>query len=203
MRYGVEQRAWTVPLRPLARTLTPVPPPHRPHRAPHAVHGAQKTYADAAGEELFAKYQTLIYLAGSASAEFFADIALCPFEAVKVRRRPLPTPKHTHTHTHKHINKRHRPRAPSARHRTHTPRPARSPAPTPQSRRPAGLSSCAPGECLTPLTPARPPASTRCAQVKVQTVPGYAKGITDGMPKFIAQEGLSGWVARSRARAQA
>lgn len=29
--------------------------------------------------------QNLIYLAGSASAEFFADIALCPFEAVKVR----------------------------------------------------------------------------------------------------------------------
>lgn len=28
--------------------------------------------------------QNLIYLAGSASAEFFADIALCPFEAVKV-----------------------------------------------------------------------------------------------------------------------
>lgn len=30
------------------------------------------------------KYQTLIFLAGSASAEFFADIALSPFEAVKV-----------------------------------------------------------------------------------------------------------------------
>ena len=28
--------------------------------------------------------QNLIYLAGSASAEFIADIALCPFEAVKV-----------------------------------------------------------------------------------------------------------------------
>jgi solute carrier family 25 phosphate transporter 3 len=37
-----------------------------------------------AGEEVFKKYQTLIYLAGSASAEVFADIALCPFEAVKV-----------------------------------------------------------------------------------------------------------------------
>ena len=37
-----------------------------------------------AGPELFAKYQTLIYLAGSASAEFFADMALCPMEAVKV-----------------------------------------------------------------------------------------------------------------------
>jgi hypothetical protein len=31
-----------------------------------------------------ANYGTLVYLAGSASAEFFADIALSPFEAVKV-----------------------------------------------------------------------------------------------------------------------
>jgi solute carrier family 25 phosphate transporter 3 len=37
-----------------------------------------------AGEELFAKYQTIIFLAGSASAEFFADMALAPFEAIKV-----------------------------------------------------------------------------------------------------------------------
>lgn len=29
-------------------------------------------------------------------------------------------------------------------------------------------------------------------QVKVQTVPGYAKGLTDGMPKVIAQEGAGG-----------
>ena len=28
---------------------------------------------------------TLIYFTGSASAEFIADIALCPFEAVKIR----------------------------------------------------------------------------------------------------------------------
>lgn len=44
-----------------------------------------RTYADMAGEELVAKYQTIIFLAGSASAEFFADMALSPFEAVKVR----------------------------------------------------------------------------------------------------------------------
>ena len=42
-----------------------------------------------AGEELFSKYQTIIYLAGSASAEFFADMALAPFEAVKVRKCTL------------------------------------------------------------------------------------------------------------------
>ena len=35
-----------------------------------------------------------------------------------------------------------------------------------------------------------------CAlQVKVQTVPGYAKGLMDGMPKVISQEGVGGCVA--------
>lgn len=38
-----------------------------------------------AGPENAKKYKTGIFLAGSASAEFFADIGLCPFEAVKVR----------------------------------------------------------------------------------------------------------------------
>jgi solute carrier family 25 phosphate transporter 3 len=80
---------------------TPPPPSSPPPR----------TYADAVGPEAAAKYQTLVFLAGSASAEFFADVGLCPFEAVKV---------------------------------------------------------------------------------KVQTVPGYARGLSDGMPKFISQEGLGG-----------
>eukprot|EP00199_Chlamydomonas_sp_CCMP681_P002011 CAMPEP_0119101476 /NCGR_PEP_ID=MMETSP1180-20130426/513_1 /TAXON_ID=3052 ORGANISM="Chlamydomonas cf sp, Strain CCMP681" /NCGR_SAMPLE_ID=MMETSP1180 /ASSEMBLY_ACC=CAM_ASM_000741 /LENGTH=347 /DNA_ID=CAMNT_0007085601 /DNA_START=46 /DNA_END=1089 /DNA_ORIENTATION=+ len=71
----------------------------------------KKTYADMAGPELAKQYQTVLFLAGSASAEFFADIALCPMEAVKV---------------------------------------------------------------------------------KVQTVPGFAKGLTDGLPKFIQQEGVAG-----------
>ena len=31
-----------------------------------------------------------------------------------------------------------------------------------------------------------------CAQVKVQTVPGFANGLMDGMPKFIQQEGVAG-----------
>ena len=38
-----------------------------------------------AGPEMAAKYQTPIFLAGSASAEIIADVALCPWEAVKVR----------------------------------------------------------------------------------------------------------------------
>lgn len=42
-------------------------------------------YSELAGHENAAKYQTVLFLAGSASAEFFADIGLCPFEAVKVR----------------------------------------------------------------------------------------------------------------------
>uniref|UniRef100_A0A7S0V9K2 Mitochondrial phosphate carrier protein n=1 Tax=Polytomella parva TaxID=51329 RepID=A0A7S0V9K2_9CHLO len=71
----------------------------------------KKTYADMAGPEMGKKYQSVIFLAGSASAEFFADIALCPFEAVKV---------------------------------------------------------------------------------KVQTIPGFAKGISDGLPKIISTEGVSG-----------
>ncbi|KAJ6754552.1 MITOCHONDRIAL PHOSPHATE CARRIER PROTEIN 3 MITOCHONDRIAL-LIKE [Salix purpurea] len=50
----------------------------------------KKYYTDLAGPENAAKYKTLIYLAGSASAEVIADIALCPFEAVKVRVQTQP-----------------------------------------------------------------------------------------------------------------
>jgi len=45
----------------------------------------KKTYSDAVGPENAYKYKTLLYLTASASAEFIADIALCPFEAIKVR----------------------------------------------------------------------------------------------------------------------
>ena len=37
-----------------------------------------------AGEETAAKFQTPIFLVASASAEVIADVALCPWEAVKV-----------------------------------------------------------------------------------------------------------------------
>lgn len=50
----------------------------------------KKYYSDLAGPENAAKYKTLIYLAGSASAEVIADVALCPFEAVKVRVQTQP-----------------------------------------------------------------------------------------------------------------
>ncbi|KAJ6810711.1 mitochondrial phosphate carrier protein 3, mitochondrial-like [Iris pallida] len=50
----------------------------------------KKYYADIVGPEYAAKYKTLIYLAGSASAEVIADVALCPMEAVKVRVQTQP-----------------------------------------------------------------------------------------------------------------
>jgi solute carrier family 25 phosphate transporter 3 len=37
------------------------------------------------GEETAHKYRTTLYLSASASAEFFADILLCPWEAIKAR----------------------------------------------------------------------------------------------------------------------
>lgn len=42
-------------------------------------------YGNLLGDELSYTYRTALYLAASASAEFFADIALCPMEACKVR----------------------------------------------------------------------------------------------------------------------
>jgi len=45
----------------------------------------KKIYSDAIGEENTYLYRTSLYLASSASAEFFADIALSPMEACKVR----------------------------------------------------------------------------------------------------------------------
>ena len=42
-------------------------------------------YGGALGEENAYLYRTTLYLLASASAEFFADIALAPWEATKVR----------------------------------------------------------------------------------------------------------------------
>lgn len=74
----------------------------------------KKYYSDLAGPQNASKYKTLIYLAGSASAEVIADVALCPFEAVKVR---------------------------------------------------------------------------------VQTQPGFARGLSDGLPKFVKAEGAAGYAS--------
>jgi len=48
------------------------------------------TYMTAAGKENSEKYKGLIWCAGSASAEFFADIALCPLEMTKVKIQTSP-----------------------------------------------------------------------------------------------------------------
>lgn len=50
----------------------------------------KNVYADLVGEETAYVWRTSLYLAASASAEFFADIALCPMEAVKVRIQTQP-----------------------------------------------------------------------------------------------------------------
>lgn len=47
-------------------------------------------YGDLAGPENAAKYKGLIWCSASASAELFADIALCPFEMVKVKVQTSP-----------------------------------------------------------------------------------------------------------------
>lgn len=44
-------------------------------------------YAQIVGEENAHKYRGFLYLGASASAEFFADIFLCPWEAIKVRQQ--------------------------------------------------------------------------------------------------------------------
>lgn len=45
----------------------------------------KKTYSDMIGQEKAELYKTGVYLAALASAEFLADLALCPFETIKVK----------------------------------------------------------------------------------------------------------------------
>ena len=47
-------------------------------------------YANLAGQDNYYKYRGLIWASASASAEFFADIALCPMEMVKVKVQTSP-----------------------------------------------------------------------------------------------------------------
>ncbi|KAL3073285.1 hypothetical protein niasHS_014114 [Heterodera schachtii] len=50
----------------------------------------KNVYADMIGEEWAYSYRTYLYLAASASAEFFADMMLAPMEATKVRIQTSP-----------------------------------------------------------------------------------------------------------------
>lgn len=45
----------------------------------------KEQYTELFGHQFAAKYNTLVYLSASASAEFIADIFLCPWEAIKVK----------------------------------------------------------------------------------------------------------------------
>ena len=45
----------------------------------------QDYYSSLVGQETAVEYRTFVFLAASATAEVFADAALCPFEAVKVK----------------------------------------------------------------------------------------------------------------------
>ncbi|KAI8906983.1 mitochondrial carrier domain-containing protein [Powellomyces hirtus] len=47
-------------------------------------------YSNLVGEENAVKYKQLIWCAGSASSEFFADMALCPMEMTKVKVQTSP-----------------------------------------------------------------------------------------------------------------
>ncbi|KAJ2493448.1 Cu/Pi carrier [Coemansia sp. RSA 2050] len=49
-------------------------------------------YGGVVGEEAAAKYKTMLYLSASASAEFIADIMLCPMEALKIKMQTSTTP---------------------------------------------------------------------------------------------------------------
>lgn len=44
------------------------------------------------GAETAARHNTVVYLAASATAEFIADVMLCPFEAIKVRQQTTMPP---------------------------------------------------------------------------------------------------------------
>ncbi|KAJ9500609.1 Cu/Pi carrier [Exophiala xenobiotica] len=54
-------------------------------------------YSELAGEENASRYKTILFLSASASAEFIADVGLCPFEAVKVRMQTTIPPTFTGT----------------------------------------------------------------------------------------------------------
>jgi len=47
-------------------------------------------YSNIAGKDNYYKYRDIIYLSASASAEFIADVALCPMEMIKVKVQTSP-----------------------------------------------------------------------------------------------------------------
>lgn len=56
-------------------------------------YGFYEVFKHVYGDQLFpGANQTVVYLAAAASAEFLADIALCPFESIKVRMQTTMPP---------------------------------------------------------------------------------------------------------------
>ena len=51
----------------------------------------KQQFINYAGYENASNYRTAVYLASSAAGEFFADIALCPLEATRIRLVSEPT----------------------------------------------------------------------------------------------------------------
>jgi len=51
----------------------------------------KKTFIDTLGAESASRNRTAVYIASSAIAEFFADVALCPLEATRIRLVSQPT----------------------------------------------------------------------------------------------------------------
>jgi len=49
------------------------------------------SFSEVVGDEVAYKYRDVVYMCASASAEVIADLALCPFEAVKVRVQTSPS----------------------------------------------------------------------------------------------------------------
>jgi Mitochondrial carrier protein len=62
-------------------------------------------YSTALGEDGSYRHRAIVYAAASGSAEFFADILLCPMEMVKVRtRQSATTPGSWQVHTHTRVD---------------------------------------------------------------------------------------------------
>lgn len=59
----------------------------------------KKFYSDLVGVDKAQEWKTSLYLVASASAELIADVALCPFESVKVRSQTTIPPDFRSTFT--------------------------------------------------------------------------------------------------------
>ncbi|KNA07407.1 hypothetical protein SOVF_172150, partial [Spinacia oleracea] len=118
----------------------------------------KKYYADIAGPEYAAKYKTLIYLAGSVSAELIADIALFPMEKYYA---DIAGPEY------------------AAKYKTLI-----------------YLAGSVSAELIADIALF----PMEVVKVRLQTQPGFARGLSDGLPKFIKSGGIGGCGGVEKAR---